>query len=236
MQHAKVQERAVPDKSTKPRVLLFDVNETLLDLAPLKRRISDILIDPGKAELWFATVLQHSLAMTVAGQYAAFSDIGAAVLRMLARNSDLAMSEADTKQVLSVMRELAPHPDVAPALTRLKASGLRLASLTNSSQAGVTAQMDNAGLAEFFERQMSVESVGKFKPHAEVYAWAAREMGVPPGECMLVAAHGWDVAGAKWAGMRAAFIAREGQQKFPLAPAPDLDVADLTALADKLGA
>ena len=226
----------MPDKSTKPRVLLFDVNETLLDLAPLKRRISDILMDPGKAELWFATVLQHSLAMTVAGQYAAFADIGAAVLRMLARNSDLAMSEADAKQVLSVMRELAPHPDVAPALTRLKASGLRLASLTNSSQAGVRAQIDNARLAEFFERQMSVESVRKFKPHAEVYGWAAREMAVSPGECMLVAAHGWDVAGAKWAGMRAAFIAREGQQKFPLAPEPDLDVADLTALADKLGA
>lgn len=226
----------MPDQSSKPRVLLFDVNETLLDLAPLKRRISDILIDPGTAELWFATMLQHSLVMTVAGQYAAFPDIGAAVLRMLARNSDLTISEADAKEILSIMRELAPYPDVAPALKRLKASGLRLATLTNSSQAGVEAQMDNAGLAEFLERQLSVESVGKFKPHAEVYAWAAHEMRVRPDECMLVAAHGWDVAGAKWAGMRAAFIAREGQQKFPLAPEPDLDVADLAALADKLGA
>lgn len=226
----------MPQQSSMPRVLLFDVNETLLDLAPLKRRISDILIDPGKAELWFATMLQHSLAMTVAGQYAAFQDIGAAVLRMLARNGDMAMSEADAKEVLSVMRELTPHPDVAPALKRLKASGLRLAALTNSSQAGVAAQMENSGLAEFFERQLSVESVGKFKPHAEVYAWAAREMGVRPDECMLVAAHGWDVAGAKWAGMRAAFIAREGQQKFPLAPEPDVDVADMAAFADELGA
>lgn len=231
-----VQERAVPNQSSQPRILLFDVNETLLDLAPLKRRISDILVGPGNAQLWFATVLQHSLAMTVAGQYAAFPDIGAAVLRMLARNSDLTMSEADAKEVLSVMRELAPHPDVAPALKRLKASGLRLAALTNSSQAGLQAQMDNAGMAGFFERLLSVESVGKFKPHADVYAWAAREMGVRPDECMLVAAHGWDVAGAKWAGMRAAFIAREGQQKFPLAPEPDLDLGDLTALADELGA
>ena len=145
--------------------------------------------------------------MTVAGQYAAFPDVGAAVLRMLARNSDLAMSEDDAKQVLSVMRELAPYPDVAPALKRLKASGLRLAALTNSSEAGVKAQVDNAGRSEFFERQLSVESVGKFKPHAEVYAWASREMRSLPGECMLVPAHGWDGAGAKWAGMRTAFIA-----------------------------
>ena len=224
----------MPQQFSKPRVLFFDVNETLLDLAPLKRRIGDVLVDPGKAELWFATTLQHSLAMTVAGQYAAFTDIGAAVLQMLARNSDIAMSAEDAKQVLSVMRELAPHTDVAPAVKRLKASGMRLATLTNSSQAGIKSQMAHAGLSEFFEHQLSVESVGKFKPHADVYRWAARALGFALGDCMLVAAHGWDVAGAKWAGMQTAFIAREGQQKFPLAPAPDLDVADLSALADAL--
>ena len=36
----------MPQQFSKPRVLFFDVNETLLDLAPLKRRIGDILIDP----------------------------------------------------------------------------------------------------------------------------------------------------------------------------------------------
>ena len=226
----------MPQQFSKPRVLFFDVNETLLNLAPLKRRIGDILLDPGKAELWFATTLQYSLAMTVAGQYAAFPDIGAAVLQMLARNSNIAMSAEDAKQVLSVMRELAPHLDVAPALKRLKASGMHLATLTNSSQAGAEAQMAHAGLTELFERQLSVESVGKFKPHADVYRWAAGELGFELGDCMLVAAHGWDVAGAKWAGMQSAFIAREGQQKFPLAPASDLEVADLSALANEFGA
>ena len=96
------------------------------------------------------------------------------------------------------------------------------------------AQLEHAGLAGFFERLLSVESVGKFKPHADVYAWAAREMGVPPDQCMLVAAHGWDVAGARWAGMQAAFIARAGQQMFPLAPQPEIDVADLEALAGEI--
>ena len=225
----------MPQQFSKPRVLFFDVNETLLDLAPLKRRIGNTLNDPEKAELWFATTLQHSLTMTVAGHYAVFSDIGAAVLQMLARNSDIAMNAEDARQVLSVMRELPAHADVAPALKRLKASGMRLATLTNSSQAGVKAQMAHAGLTEFFERQLSVESVGKFKPHADVYRWAAHELEFEPGDCMLVAAHGWDVAGAKWAGMQAAFIAREGQQKFPLAPEPDLDVADFSALANALG-
>lgn len=223
-----------PLLSKKPQVLLFDVNETLLDLAPLKTRIGDILIDPGKAELWFAMTLQHSLTMTVSGQYASFPDIGAAVLRMLARNSDLTMSEADAKDVLSVMTRLEPHPDVVPALERLRAGGMRMACLTNSSQASLALQMKHSKLEPFFARQLSVESLGKFKPHADVYGWAAHEMASEPAICMLVAAHGWDVAGAKWAGLQTAFVAREGQQKFPLAPAPDLDVAGLSGLADAL--
>lgn len=224
----------MPNPEQPPLVLLFDVNETLLDIGPLKRKIGDILLDPQAASLWFTTMLQYSLVMTVSGQYAAFPEIGAAALQMLARNADIVLEPQDAKAALSIMRSLAPHPDVKPALERLKQKGLRLATLTNSSQSGVQAQMEHAGLAPLFERQLSVESVRKFKPHRAVYEWAAREMGVRPHECMLVAAHGWDVAGAQWAGMRTAFIAREGQQKFPLAPAPDVAVADLEALAARL--
>lgn len=224
------------EKTPGPKVLLFDVNETLLDIGPLKKRVGEILDDPRAPELWFATLLQYSLAMTVSQQYAAFPDIGAAVLQMMARNSGVALGEDQAKDALSVMRTLAPHSDVMPALARLRDAGWRMATLTNSSGAGARAQMEHAGLAQCFERQLSVESVGKFKPHASVYQWAAKEMRVEASECMLIAAHGWDVAGAKWAGLQTAFIARAGQQKFPLAPPPDIDVSDLGALADALSA
>lgn len=216
------------------RVLLFDVNETLLDTAPLKRKIGDILLDPHAAQLWFTTMLQYSLVMTVSQQHAAFPEIGAATLRMLARNSDIELGLEDANAALSIMRSLPAYPDVKPGLQRLKEAGFRLATLTNSSQSGVQSQIEHAGLSDLFERQLSVESVGKFKPHRAVYEWAAREMRVDPTHCMLVAAHGWDVAGAKWAGLQAAFIAREGQQKFPLAPAPDVDAPDLAGLAAHL--
>lgn len=219
-----------------PNVLLFDVNETLLDAGPLKQAVGDLLQDPAGGTLWFTTMLHYSLVLTVSDQYAPLPEVGAATLQMLARNSDLQLEEKDARQVLAGMRTLAPHPDVAPALERLKQAGFTLATLTNSSQDGVKAQLQHAGLDRFFDRQLSVDGLRKFKPHREVYQWAAARMGVPPADCMLVAAHGWDVAGASWAGLRSAFIARERQQKYPGAPAPDLDVADLAALASALGA
>jgi len=220
----------------RPRVLLFDVNETLLDVGPLKQQVADLLLERTAGTLWFTTMLQYSLAMTVSGQYAALGDIGAATLQMLARNSDIALSTEDAMSVMAGMRTLDAHPDVVPALQRLRDAGFRMATLTNSPAAGVQAQTRHAGLDTFFEKQLTVESVGRFKPDGSVYAWAAREMGAAPAECMLVAAHGWDVAGAQWAGLRSAFIAREGQQKFPLAEPPEIDVSDLAMLADRLGA
>ena len=220
---------------TRPRVVLFDVNETLLDAGPLKQKIGDLLQDPSAGKLWFTTMLHYSLVMTVSGQYAALPEIGTATLQMLARNSDITLDTEEAKQIVSGMRTLAPHREVAGALERLKKSGVRLATLTNSSQHGVKAQLQHAGLDGFFERQLSVEALSRFKPHSAVYEWACQQMGVAPAECMLVAAHGWDVAGAKWAGLRTAFIAREEQQKFPLAPAPDVDVPDLEAFANRIG-
>lgn len=222
-------------QQTQPSVLLFDVNETLLDLAPLAESINAVLLDEHAAKLWFTTMLQYSLAMTVSDQHAALPEIGAAVLQMMGRNNEVVLTSADAKKALEPMRMLPAHADVRPGLEQLKQAGFRLATLTNSTQSGVKSQLEHAGLADCFERQLSVESVGKYKPHREVYQWAAREMQVEPGQCMLVAAHGWDVAGAKWAGLQTAFIGRAGQQLFPLASPPDLHVADVLALAKHFG-
>lgn len=224
-----------PPNPGRPSVILFDVNETLLDLQPLEECIDAVLLENGASRLWFTTMLQYSLVLTVSGQYQAFADVGAATLRMMARNREVVLSEADAKQALKPMLTLPPHPDVRDALQRLKQSGFRLASLTNSSSAGCKAQLEYAGLTDLFNRQLSVESVGKFKPHADVYRWAAAEMGVAPSECMLVAAHAWDVAGAAWAGMKTAFIERAGSQAFPLAPTPDISASDMNGLCQQLG-
>jgi 2-haloacid dehalogenase len=222
------------EQTIRPTVLLFDVNETLLDLTPLSDSINAVLLDERAAKLWFTTMLQYSLVMTVSEQHASLPNIGAAVLEMMAKNMDVVLTSEEAKRALEPMLTLPSFPDVRPGLEKLKQHGFRLATLTNSSQAGVKAQMEHAELTDCFEQQLSVESVGRYKPHRAVYEWAASEMQCRPSRCMLVAAHGWDVAGAKWAGLQTAFISRAGQQLFPLGPKPDIHVADIVVLADQL--
>ncbi|WP_426176960.1 haloacid dehalogenase type II [Massilia sp. TWR1-2-2] len=219
---------------SRPAVLLFDVNETLLDLAPLEESIDEVLLENGASRLWFTTMLQYSLVLTVGGKYEAFADVGAATLMMLARNREVMLDLEQAHDALEPMLKLAPHRDVLDSLSRLKRSGFRMASLSNSSVAASKSQLEHAGLTPMFERQLSVESVAKYKPHCEVYQWAAREMQVSEQDCMLVAAHPWDVAGAAWAGMQTAFLERKGNQPFSLASLPDICASDLHNLADQL--
>ncbi len=216
-------------------ILYFDVNETLLDLAPLKASVAQAL--GGRADLlapWFTTMLHYSLVATMGDRYEDFGEIGAAALVMVAKANGVTLAVADAREAVAPIRSLPPHDDVEPGLNLLKEAGFRMVALTNSSQAGVDAQMANAGLGGYFERRLSVEPVRKFKPHPEVYAYAAREMGVGPGDCLLVAAHGWDIAGALWAGWRGAFVDRPSAALYPLAAQPEIVGSDLRHVAEGL--
>jgi 2-haloacid dehalogenase len=219
----------------RPKMLFFDVNETLLDLNAMKPVVGEALGSrPDLLSLWFTTMLQYSLVVTVTDQYQHFGEVGVAALLMVARNHSVNLSLEEARRAVSSIMSLPAHPDVRPALEELKGEGFRMVTLTNSSQKAVDAQMQNANLTDLLEKQLSVEEVQLFKPHSHVYKWAARKMGLAPEECMLVAAHGWDIAGATWSGWRAAFISRPGAQLFPLAPAPEIVESDMRSAAKRL--
>jgi len=224
------------ENGIRPKVLFFDVNETLLDLTAMKTSVGNVL--HGRSDLlplWFTTMLQYSLVTTVGRQYNDFGIIGAAALQMVAANNGIVLTEKEAREaILGPIRSLPAHPEVKDALESLKNAGYKMVSFTNSSNKGVETQFENAGLTDYFDLRLSIEDMGKFKPHADAYQWAARKMGIEPNECLLVAAHGWDIAGALWANWRAAFIQRPGAQLYPLALKPEINVKNLQDVAERL--
>lgn len=216
------------------RVIVFDVNETLLDLKALDPHFERVFGNAGVRRDWFKQVLQSALLTTVLDAYADFGAVGAAALEMTATIHGISLTEDDRQAILGTMRELPPHPEVPTSLDRLRDAGLRLAALTNSTRAVAEAQLEHAGLTARFERILSADAVRRLKPHREVYLMAARECGVEPGGIRLVAAHAWDVAGALRAGCAAAFIARPGMALDPSFDPPDVVGPDLAAVAERL--
>ena len=137
---------------------------------------------------WFATVLRNSLVSTVTGLYDDFGKIAGASLEMTAEQYDVDLSEENRNTIMGTIRSLPAHPDVVPGLNKLKSAGFRLFTLTNSPPLVVEAQLQNSNLTDYFEASFSVDAVKTFKPAAEVYQMAARELGVPAVQIRLVAA------------------------------------------------
>jgi len=216
------------------KIIIFDVNETLLDLKALDPHFERIFGSASVRTFWFGQVLRNSLVATITGQYNDFGKIASAALNMTAQLQNIILSEEDHNTIMSSVRSLPPHPDVITGLEKLKSAGFRLFTLTNSPPRVVDAQLQNGNLTNYFEKSFSVDSIKKFKPDADVYKMTAKELDVPVDQIRLVAAHDWDVAGALLAGCTAAFIARQGHVLNPTMPVPDIIGKDLNEVADKI--
>ena len=226
---------AMTTSLNRPQLLIFDVNETMLDLGKLQKAVNQEFKSEAAFKQWFSLLLQYSLVDTVTSNYHNFGQIGDAALDMLAQAlGQPARLPARKKELLTLITELPPHPDIIPGLTALQKAGFRMVTLTNSPDATVQKQMAYAGLTGFFEQLLSIDSLKRYKPHPDTYRTTCERLKVTPAQTMLVAAHGWDTAGAQLAGLQAAFIARPGQQTYPLAPAPTLTGPTLPDIARQL--
>jgi len=133
-------------------------------------------------------------------------------------------------RLLEGYERLEPFPDAAPALTRLRGAGLKTAILSNGTPRMLAAAVRHAGLDGLLDEVLSVEEVGVFKPDAAVYRLACDRLGLWPGELLFVSSNGWDVHGAKVAGLRVAWCNRSGQPRERLPEAPDAVVGSLEEL------
>jgi 2-haloacid dehalogenase len=223
------------NRPLRPEVLFFDSNESMLDLSGMKPQVTEAF--DGREDLmalWFSTMLYHSLVDTVTSNYHDFGTIGAACMQMVAEGHGIKLDKKKAGDAMAAMKTIPAHPDVPPGLKKMKEAGFRMYTLTNSAAPVIESQVKHAGIEQYFDGRLTIEGLNVYKPHPRTYHWAAHEVGVPIGNCMLIAAHGWDVAGARLAGMRAAFLERPGKTLYPLGPDVEFSASDMKAVADRL--
>ena len=194
----------------RPDVIVFDVNETLSDMAPLAQRFEQVGAPGLLARTWFASVLRDGFGLAAAGAAAPFAEIASDVLLAVLTDAGVEDTDAGVQHVMSGLSALDVHPDVPAGLAALREAGLRLVSLTNGSVQNSEALFDRAGVRQHFEHVLSVENAGVWKPARAAYDYAATACGTPTSALMLVAVHPWDIDGAARAGLQTAWIDRSG--------------------------
>ncbi len=216
---------------------MFDVNETLTDIESLTPLFERVFGDGRAMREWFSQVLIYSMTVTMSGNYVDFFTLGQGALRMLASIHQVNVTDDDEQQLKQSMLTMPAHPDVAAGLKELRDRGFRLVTLSNSPPNPDGANsVEHAGLAHFFEQQLSVQACRAFKPAATVYRYACEQLAVAAADCMMVAAHAWDTIGAQAAGFSGALITRPGNATLsvPSLPQPTIVATDLRDLAAKL--
>ena len=202
-------------KDMRPSVIAFDVNETLSDLSPLGARFVEVGASASAAPLWFAAVLRDGFALTAAGENPPFAGVAREVLLSQLSQSVLNRSvEEAARHVMDGFFSLELHADVASGVDRLHEDGFRLVTLSNGATAVAERLLTAGNIRDRFERLLSVEDAGAWKPSARAYEYAAQECEVKPEELLLVAVHPWDVDGARRAGLQSAWVNRSGAE-FP---------------------
>jgi 2-haloacid dehalogenase len=218
----------------RPKLILLDVYETLLDMSEVEKKVNTLLESKRGFIIWFEMLLQYSFADNCTGQFHSFNDISRATMSMVAKILGVKIKDQHLDIVVDMMKQLPINEGVQQGLSSMYDQGYRLAALTNSPKEIVSERMEMSGLVSYFETVLSAEEIRKYKPAKEVYLWAARTANVDVSEVLMVSAHSWDIAGAAHAGMQTAYVKTENDILYPLAPAPMFVAKDLTDLAGQL--
>jgi len=210
--------------------VLFNLTGTLVDPAVLAQPLGD----SGADEDLVLAALDDAVAMAMVetltdGDTPLEAMIGAAIRR---RWRLVGADESRADAALQLMGTMPAYLEAPGALEELRARGLKLGVLSQSSAAATDSVLRFAGLRDRFELVLSAQDGGAFKPDPRAYRYAVETTGADSLDAVcFVSTHWWDVAGAKRAGLRTGWVARRERALLDTVPTPDYTGRDLSEVA-----
>jgi len=189
---------------------------------------------PGKgADLtnaWRTRQFEYQWLRALSGRYADFWQTTDDALTFAAASLGINLTSEARKQLMQTYLELKAWPDALPALQALRASGVRLAFLSNMTTRMLETGIKDAGLDGVFEHILSTDGIKSYKPDPRAYQMAVDAFKLTREEILFVAFAGWDAAGAKWFGYPTFWVNRLGLPAEQLGVVPDASLRGLDAL------
>ncbi|HIF9436207.1 TPA: haloacid dehalogenase type II [Photobacterium damselae] len=215
-------------------IIIFDINETILNLESLHKIFVDIFDNNLMLSQWFSKLLHTSAVCAITKVETNFFTLASITLDNMFDDNQLELSKFDKKEFLNEFTRLQPYSDVILALKYLKENGFKLIALSNSSSKLINEQLNNSGVISFFDEIISAEEGTTFKPDPQVYKYAAKRLGVSLNRLRLVATHDWDTHGALSVGMKAAYLSRNDKKYTSVFKKVDIKGSDMMEIAYKI--
>ncbi|MEZ9724277.1 haloacid dehalogenase type II [Vibrio splendidus] len=218
----------------KSEVILFDINETVLNLESLQPKFKAVFGHEDALSLWFSKLLHTSTVCIATNVKSTFAELAGVALEAIAQRYNCHLTTESKNALLTSFASLPPHKDIKESLHKLRKKGFKTVAFSNSSFDLITAQIKNSGLEDYFDTIISVEGTGSFKPNSDVYKFAAETLKEPVKNLRLVATHDWDTHGALSAGLQAAYIDRTGVEYHPLYLKPEIRSKTMNGVVEQI--
>ncbi|MBG6142932.1 2-haloacid dehalogenase [Labrenzia sp. EL_142] len=211
---------------------VFDAYGTLFDVhAAVRKHAAKLGPDAQRfSSIWREKQLEYSWVRALMGQYRDFWELtqqGLDTAFALVHSADKSLRD----DLLNAYWELDCYPEVPQVLTDLKATGAKIAILSNGSPAMLEAAAKAAGLTDLFDEIFSVDDLRTFKTDPQVYEMVTTQFRIYPEEVSFQSSNRWDIAGATAFGFRTVWMNRMGMPDEYADLAPKAVLADLTGLA-----
>lgn len=216
----------------EPRIIFFDVVETVFSLAPLGEKLAEFNLPAGTDRLFFAQLLRDAFALSASGVFRTFPEIAKGTLTVLLQSLGHKADESRLKEILETFSLLPAHRDVKPALEKIRHSDCQAVLLTNGSRTNTERLVQDNGIEQLVDDIVSVEDFKIWKPQTQLYRQAALKHTCAPENSLLIAAHAWDVHGAIRAGFHGIWIQRQESIYHPLMGRPAEQVTNLVDAVD----
>ncbi|MEZ8381615.1 haloacid dehalogenase type II [Vibrio splendidus] len=218
----------------KKEVILFDINETVLNLGSLQPKFKAVFGSEDALSLWFSKLLHSSTVCIATNVKSTFSELANATLDAIAQRYKCYLTVESKDALLTSFANLPAHTDIKASLLKLRNNGFKTVAFSNSSLDLITSQIKNSGLEDYFDTVISVEETGSFKPNSDVYKFAAETLQEPVENLRLVATHDWDTHGALSAGLQAAYIDRTGVEYHSLYLKPEIGSRTMDGVVEQI--
>ena len=209
--------------ATRPiKAIAFD-GFPITDPRPVFAKVNEIFPEKGRAlgDAWRTRLFEYTWLRTLGGHYADFWHVIGDSLDFAAKSNGVDLTAEQRDTLMQTWLDLKAWPDVAPALTQLKAAGIRMAFLANLTEKMMDAVVKNSGLEGFFEPHLSTDKVQVFKPDPRAYQMGIDAFKLAKEEIAFAAFAGWDAAGAKWFGYPTFWVNRMNTPVEQLGVTPD---------------
>ena len=218
--------------ATKARIkaVAFDAFP-IFDPRPVFALAEELFPGTGLGDEWRTRQFEYTWLRVAAHHYADFWQVTGEALLFATTKLKLTLRPDDRARLMNAYLELEAWPDVRPALDSLKASGLKLALLSNLTPTMLRSNIRSAGLDGMFERVLSTDEARTFKPDPRAYQLGVDALKVKREEILFVAFAGWDVAGAKLFGYPTYWVNRQRAPHEELGALPDGSGEALSDLA-----